>query len=108
MHRLAAASPAAISAGVSMAVDCGKQLALLAGVATRECRFGLSDSARVEADDVEMCDDFIRKLSEGNFVNALHTAPARAAGIHEQVAYPVVRRGGPVHIDRDSDASGSR
>ena len=39
-------------------------------------------------------------------MNDLYTAPARAAGIHEQVAYPVVWRGGPVHIDRDSDVSG--
>ena len=49
-----------------MPVNCGKQRELLTGVATGEWRLGLSDPAWVEANDVEMRDDFIRELSPRN------------------------------------------
>ncbi len=92
--------------GVYMPVNRGKQRELLTGLATRECRIGLSDPSWVEANDVEMRYDLIRELSPRNAVDELNTTSARTTRIHEQIAYPFLRRRGPVHIDRNSDAAG--
>ena len=90
---------------VNFPVNLGKQPDLLTGLAAGEFGIGSSDSTRVEADDVEVGDEFIREQSEWNKVDQPHTAFTRTPGIHKQVAYPFIRRRGPVHINRDSDAA---
>ena len=94
--------------GVDVPVDALQQRALLAGFATGEIRLGVTDPPGVETDDVEAFHDFIGECSVSGGCGHLQTAPARPAGIHEQIAEPLVRRRGPVHVDRDAEAAGLR